>query len=304
MEDSGYMARAAFIMDKIMHKMGLHGKSFIPLIMGFGCNVPAIMASRIIESRKSRLVTILINPLISCSARLPIYLVMIGAFFPSKASLVLLSIYVIGILLAVLMARIFSRFIVKGDDAPFVMELPPYRMPTLKSVLRHTWEKGAQYLKKMGGIIMVASIIIWFLGYYPNHNAYTTTAEQQENSYIGQIGKAIEPVIEPLGFDWKMGIGLLSGIGAKELVVSSLGVLYTNNDDINSVDLSERIPITPLVAYGYMLFILIYFPCVATVAAIKNESGSWKWAAFTICYTTLLAWVVAFLVHQVGSLFI
>lgn len=304
MEDSGYMARAAFIMDKIMHKMGLHGKSFIPLIMGFGCNVPAIMASRIIESRKSRLVTILINPLISCSARLPIYLVMIGAFFPSKASLVLLSIYVIGILLAVLMARIFSRFIVKGDDAPFVMELPPYRMPTLKSVLRHTWEKGAQYLKKMGGIIMVASIIIWFLGYYPNHNAYTTTAEQQENSYIGQIGKAIEPVIEPLGFDWKMGIGLLSGIGAKELVVSSLGVLYTNNDDINSVDLSERIPITPLVAYGYMLFILIYFPCVATVAAIKNESGSWKWAAFTICYTTLLAWVVAFLVHQIGSLFI
>ncbi len=304
MEDSGYMARAAFIMDKIMHKMGLHGKSFIPLIMGFGCNVPAIMASRIIESRKSRLVTILINPLISCSARLPIYLVMIGAFFPSKASLVLLSIYVIGILLAVLMARIFSRFIVKGDDAPFVMELPPYRMPTLKSVLRHTCEKGAQYLKKMGGIIMVASIIIWFLGYYPNHNAYTTTAEQQENSYIGQIGKAIEPVIEPLGFDWKMGIGLLSGIGAKELVVSSLGVLYTNNDDINSVDLSERIPITPLVAYGYMLFILIYFPCVATVAAIKNESGSWKWAAFTICYTTLLAWVVAFLVHQVGSLFI
>lgn len=304
MEDSGYMARAAFIMDKIMHKMGLHGKSFIPLIMGFGCNVPAIMASRIIESRKSRLVTILINPLISCSARLPIYLVMIGAFFPTKASLVLLSIYVIGILLAVLMARIFSRFIVKGDDAPFVMELPPYRMPTLKSVLRHTWEKGAQYLKKMGGIIMVASIIIWFLGYYPNHNAYTTTAEQQENSYIGKIGKAIEPVIEPLGFDWKMGIGLLSGIGAKELVVSSLGVLYTNDDDINSVDLSERIPITPLVAYGYMLFILIYFPCVATVAAIKNESGSWKWAAFTICYTTVLAWIVAFVVHQVGSLFI
>lgn len=304
MEDSGYMARAAFIMDKIMHKMGLHGKSFIPLIMGFGCNVPAIMASRIIESRKSRLVTILINPLISCSARLPIYLVMIGAFFPSKASLVLLSIYVTGILLAVLMARIFSRFIVRGDDAPFVMELPPYRMPTAKSVLRHTWEKGAQYLKKMGGIIMIASVIIWFLGYYPNHDAYSTTAEQQENSYIGQIGKAIEPVIEPLGFDWKMGIGILSGIGAKELVVSTLGVLYTNDDDIESVDLAERIPITPLVAYGYMLFVLIYFPCIATVAAIKNESGSWKWAAFTVCYTTLLAWIVAFLVHQVGSMFL
>lgn len=304
MEDSGYMARAAFIMDKIMYKMGLHGKSFIPLIMGFGCNVPAIMASRIIESRKSRLVTILINPLISCSARLPIYLVMIGAFFPSKASLVLLSIYVTGILLAVLMARIFSRFIVRGDDAPFVMELPPYRMPTAKSVLRHTWEKGAQYLKKMGGIIMIASVIIWFLGYYPNHDAYSTTAEQQENSYIGQIGKAIEPVIEPLGFDWKMGIGILSGIGAKELVVSTLGVLYTNDDDIESVDLADRIPITPLVAYGYMLFVLIYFPCIATVAAIKNESGSWKWAAFTICYTTLLAWIVAFLVHQVGDIFL
>ena len=304
MEDSGYMARAAFIMDKIMHKMGLHGKSFIPLIMGFGCNVPAIMASRIIESRKSRLVTILINPLISCSARLPIYLVMIGAFFPSKASLVLLSIYVTGILLAVLMARIFSRFIVRGDDAPFVMELPPYRMPTAKSVLRHTWEKGAQYLKKMGGIIMIASVIIWFLGYYPNHDAYSTTAEQQENSYIGQIGKAIEPVIEPLGFDWKMGIGILSGIGAKELVVSTLGVLYTNDDDIESVNLADRIPITPLVAYGYMLFVLIYFPCIATVAAIKNESGSWKWAAFTICYTTLLAWIVAFLVHQVGGIFL
>lgn len=304
MEDSGYMARAAFIMDKIMHKMGLHGKSFIPLIMGFGCNVPAIMASRIIESRKSRLVTILINPLISCSARLPIYLVMIGAFFPSKASLVLLSIYVTGILLAVLMARIFSRFIVRGDDAPFVMELPPYRMPTAKSVLRHTWEKGAQYLKKMGGIIMIASVIIWFLGYYPNHDAYSTTAEQQENSYIGQIGKAIEPVIEPLGFDWKMGIGILSGIGAKELVVSTLGVLYTNDDDIDSVNLADRIPITPLVAYGYMLFVLIYFPCIATVAAIKNESGSWKWAALTICYTTLLAWIVAFLVHQVGGIFL
>ena len=304
MEDSGYMARAAFIMDKIMHKMGLHGKSFIPLIMGFGCNVPAIMASRIIDSRKSRLVTILINPLISCSARLPIYLVMIGAFFPSKASLVLLSIYVTGILLAVLMARIFSRFIVRGDDAPFVMELPPYRMPTAKSVLRHTWEKGAQYLKKMGGIIMIASVIIWFLGYYPNHDAYSTTAEQQENSYIGQIGKAIEPVIEPLGFDWKMGVGILSGIGAKELVVSTLGVLYTNDDGIESVDLADRIPITPLVAYGYMLFVLIYFPCIATVAAIKNESGSWKWAAFTICYTTLLAWIVAFLVHQVGGIFL
>ena len=304
MEDSGYMARAAFIMDKIMHKMGLHGKSFIPLIMGFGCNVPAIMTSRIIESRKARLVPMLVNPLMSCSARLPIYLVLIGAFFPGKASLILLSIYAIGILLAVLMARIFTKFLVKGDDTPFVMELPPYRMPTAKVVLRHTWEKGKQYLKKMGGIIMVASIIIWFLGYYPNHDAYATQAEQQENSYIGQLGKAIEPVIEPLGFDWKMGIGILSGVGAKELVVSTLGVLYTNDDDIDSVNLSERIPITPLVAYCYMLFVLIYFPCIATLAAIRQESGSWKWAVFAATYTTILAWIIAFAVHQIGSLFI
>ncbi|MDC1602270.1 ferrous iron transport protein B, partial [Phocaeicola vulgatus] len=204
LEDSGYMARAAFIMDKIMHRMGLHGKSFIPLIMGFGCNVPAIMATRTIEDRKSRLITMLVNPLMSCSARLPIYLVMIGAFFPNCASFMLLCIYTAGILLAVIMARIFSKFLVKGEDSPFVMELPPYRMPTSKSIMRHTWEKGAQYLKKMGGIIMIASIIIWFLGYYPQHDAYESVAEQQKNSYIGQIGKAIEPVIKPLGFDWKL----------------------------------------------------------------------------------------------------
>lgn len=230
LEDSGYMARAAFIMDKIMHRMGLHGKSFIPLIMGFGCNVPAIMATRTIEDRKSRLITMLVNPLMSCSARLPIYLVMIGAFFPNCASFMLLCIYTAGILLAVIMARIFSKFLVKGEDSPFVMELPPYRMPTSKSIMRHTWEKGAQYLKKMGGIIMIASIIIWFLGYYPQHDAYESVAEQQKNSYIGQIGKAIEPVIKPLGFDWKLGIGLISGVGAKELVVSTLGVLYTNEE--------------------------------------------------------------------------
>ena len=216
MEDSGYMARAAFIMDKIMHRMGLHGKSFIPLIMGFGCNVPAILASRTIEDKKCRLITILVNPLMSCSARLPIYLVLVAAFFPHWGSLVLLGIYATGIMLAVIMARLFSKFLVKGDDTPFVMELPPYRIPTRKAILRHTWEKGAQYLKKMGGIIMVASIIIWFLGYYPNHDAYSTTAFQQEHSYIGQIGKAIEPIIEPLGFDWKLGIGLISGAGAKD----------------------------------------------------------------------------------------
>ena len=304
LEDSGYMARAAFIMDKIMHRMGLHGKSFIPLIMGFGCNVPAIMATRTIEDRKSRLITMLVNPLMSCSARLPIYLVMIGAFFPNCASFMLLCIYTAGILLAVIMARIFSKFLVKGEDSPFVMELPPYRMPTSKSIMRHTWEKGAQYLKKMGGIIMIASIIIWFLGYYPQHDAYESVAEQQENSYIGQIGKAIEPVIKPLGFDWKLGIGLISGVGAKELVVSTLGVLYTNEGDVENVNLSNRIPITPLVALAYMLFVLIYFPCIATFAAIKQESGSWKWAIFAAGYTTGLAWLVAFTVFQIGSIII
>ena len=303
MEDSGYMARAAFIMDKIMHKMGLHGKSFIPLIMGFGCNVPAIMASRTIENRKSRLVTMLINPLMSCSARLPIYLLLVGAFFPNNASLVLLVIYAIGILLAVVMARLFCRFLVKGDDTPFVMELPPYRIPTSKSIFRHTWEKGAQYLRKMGGIIMIASIVIWALGYYPNHDAYTDVAEQQENSYIGRIGKAMEPVLKQLGFDWKLGIGILSGVGAKELVVSTLGVLYADDAEADAVSLGERIPITPLVAFCYMVFVLIYFPCIATLAAIKGESGSWKWALFTAVYTTVLAWVVVFAIYQIGGMF-
>lgn len=304
MEDSGYMARAAFIMDKIMHKMGLHGKSFIPLIMGFGCNVPAVMASRTIENRKSRLVTILINPLMSCSARLPLYLLLVGVFFPQHASLVLLSIYSLGIILAVIMARLFSRFLVKGDDTPFVMELPPYRMPTSKAIFRHTWEKGAQYLRKMGGIIMVASIVIWALGYYPRPDASADLAQQQENSYIGRIGKAIEPVMEPLGFDWKLSIGILSGVGAKELVVSSLGVLYADDAEVDQTTLAERLPITPLVAYGYMVFVLLYFPCIATLAAIRQEAGSWKWAAFAATYTTVLAWIMSFAVHQLGGLFV
>lgn len=312
MEDSGYMARAAFIMDKIMHKMGLHGKSFIPLIMGFGCNVPAIMASRTIENRKSRLITMLINPFMSCSARLPIYLVLVGAFFQKHASTVLLLIYAAGILLAVIMARIFSKVLMKGDDTPFVMELPPYRMPTAKAIVRHTWDKGAQYLKKMGGIIMVASILIWFLGYYPRPQANETLAQQQENSYIGQIGRAIEPIIHPLGFDWKLGIGLVSGVGAKELVVSTLGVLYHEDEaEVSAAtegeksNLSARIAqtITPLTAVSYMLFVLIYFPCVATLAAIRQESGQWKWALFSAGYTTLLAWLVSFAVFQIGSMF-
>jgi ferrous iron transport protein B len=296
------MARAAFIMDKIMHRMGLHGKSFIPLIMGFGCNVPAVMASRTIEDRKCRLITMLVTPMMSCSARLPIYLVLVGALFPRQSGLVLLSIYAIGILLAVLSARLFAKVLVKGDNAPFVMELPPYRMPTTKSILRHTWEKGVQYLRKMGGIIMVASIIIWFLGYYPRPTGECTEAERQEQSYIGQIGKAIEPAIAPLGFDWKLGVGLISGAGAKELVVSTLGVLYGQEEtDAESVNLSGRIHYSAAVALAYMLFVLLYFPCIATLAAIRNESGSWRWALFSVVYNTALAWVVAFIAYQVLS---
>ncbi len=302
MEDSGYMARAAFIMDKVMHKMGLHGKSFIPLIMGFGCNVPAIMATRTIENRKSRLITMLVTPLMSCSARLPIYLLLAGTFFPRCAGLMMLVVYAIGILMAVAMARLFSRFLVKGDDTPFVMELPPYRLPSSKSILRHTWEKGAQYLRKMGGIIMIASIVIWALGYYPARAGYGNAAKQQENSYIGHIGKAIEPAIRPLGFDWRLGIGILSGVGAKELVVSTMGVLYAGDADANGASLGERIPITPLVAFGYMVFVLLYFPCIASVAAIKGESGSWKWGIFAACYTTALAWIASFLIYQIGGL--
>ena len=304
MEDSGYMARAAFIMDKIMHKMGLHGKSFIPLLMGFGCNVPAVMATRTIESPKTRLVTMLIVPLMSCSARLPLFILFAGAFFPKHSGLALFGMYLIGIAMSVVMARLFTRFVIRGEDTPFVMELPPYRMPTAKSIFRHTWEKGRQYLKKMGGIILVASIVIWFLGYYPRNEAYATPAEQQENSYIGKIGKAIEPAIRPLGFDWQLGVGLLSGAGAKELVVSSLSVLYNNEAEVDGEGWKSRLGITPLVGFCYMLFVLLYFPCVATIAAIREESGRWRWALFTVVYTTLLAWIVTFVVYQVGSLFV
>lgn len=305
MEESGYMARAAFIMDKIMHKMGLHGKSFIPLIMGFGCNVPAVMATRTIESRKSRLITMLVLPLMSCSARLPIYIIITGVFFAHYQGLIILILYVIGILLSVVMARLFCAVLIKGDNTPFVMELPPYRMPTGKAIFRHTWEKGRQYLKKMGGIILTASIIIWFLGYYPNHNDYNTVQQQQEHSYLGMIGKTIEPALRPCGFDWKMGVGLISGAGAKELVASTMGILYGNNADSDSSHISANMRadgITSLGAFCYLLFVLIYFPCIATISAIKNESGHWKWALFAAGYTTLLAWCVSFIVYQIGGL--
>lgn len=357
LEDTGYMARAAFIMDKLMHKIGLHGKSFIPLVMGFGCNVPAIMATRTIENRNNRILTMLITPFMSCSARLPIYILIIGAFFPNHASSVLFAIYMMGILLAIGTALVFKRTFFKSDDIPFVMELPPYRIPTVRSTLRHMWHKGSQYLRKMGGVILIAVIFIWALGYYPRDIKFSKDyanliaikaksiegnkkdsiavislneqirlletekeSERQEQSYLGRVGKFIEPAIAPLGFDWKMGVSLLSGVAAKEIVVSTLGVLYQADKDADehSSTLIGKLQnetyksgakagakvFTPLTALSFLLFILIYFPCVAVIAAIKKESGSWKWAAFTILSTTLLAWLVAFTVYQIGSLFL
>ncbi|MBK3519347.1 ferrous iron transport protein B [Carboxylicivirga marina] len=356
MEDTGYMARAAFIMDKLMHKMGLHGKSFIPLVMGFGCNVPAVMATRTIENRNNRLLTMLINPFMSCSARLPVYILIIGAIFPENAGTMLFAIYGVGILLAVLIARIFKRFIFKHDEVPFVMELPPYRIPTLKNTIRHMWHKGAEYLKKMGGIILVASIIIWFLSYFPQNVEYSEDfdakieqlnskyaslsseapeelkqtyiealqfktdsiellkkGEYQSNTYIGQLGKSIEPVIKPLGFDWKMGVSLITGIAAKEIVISTMAVIYHSDDDseeskqlitqIRDEKYADGTPVfNKITAFGFMIFILIYFPCVAVIAAIKKEAASWKWALFTIGYTTGLAWILAFAVNQIGHM--
>jgi len=290
MEDSGYMSRAAFIMDKLMHGMGLHGKSFIPLIMGFGCNVPAVMATRTIESRRSRLITMLVLPMMSCSARLPIYIMITGAFFAVRyQSLVMMSLYVIGIVLSVIIARVLSTWVIKGEDTPFVMELPPYRFPTAKAIFRHTWEKGKQYLKKMGGVILVASILVWALGYFGTMGV----APSLEESFIGLMGKAIEPLFLAQGFNWRLDVSLLAGVGAKEIVASTIGVLYGD----------AGYNFSPLTAYAFLLFVLIYFPCIATIAAIKHESGSWRWAIFAACYTTLLAWVVSAVVYQVGSIF-
>ncbi|MFU8844351.1 MAG: ferrous iron transport protein B [Bacteroidales bacterium] len=356
MEDTGYMARAAFIMDKIMHKIGLHGKSFIPLIMGFGCNVPAIMATRTLQSRNERLLTMLINPFMSCSARLPVYILIISAFFPGREVSMLFLVYTIGIGFAVIFSLIFKKTILKETEAPFVMELPPYRLPTLKTTLRNMWNKASQYIKKMGGIILIASIIIWFLGYFPRnseisksfdnsidniHQHYagmisddidyiierdsiisellnTKNSLLQQKSFIGQIGRLIEPVMAPLGFDWKMSVSLLAGIAAKEVVVSTMGVLFMaeTNADNSSETLVRKLRcarytegfkqgetiFNPVSAFAYLMFILLYFPCVAVVAAIRKESGTWKWAAFLVFYTTALAWLVAFAVYQGGTL--
>jgi ferrous iron transport protein B len=349
MEDTGYMARAAFIMDKLMHKIGLHGKSFIPLIMGFGCNVPAVMATRTLENKKDRILTMIITPFMSCSARLTVYVLLISAFFPKNQGLVLFSIYIIGILLAIIVALILKKIVFSKDDVPFVMELPPYRIPTLKSSLVHVWMKGVQYLRKMGSVILLASILIWALVYFPRDVKYSTdyvaqaktinnnlnltkneksllthqlevkkTAEHQEKSYIGKLGHAIEPIIAPLGYDWKMGVSIITGLAAKEIIVSTMGILYQAENDpaVSDKSLKDKIieqrhtsgPLigqkvySPLVAYGFMLFILIYFPCLAVIAAIRKEAN-WKWAVFTLIYTTFMAWLIAFAVYQIGSLF-
>ncbi|MFH1121032.1 MAG: ferrous iron transport protein B [Bacteroidota bacterium] len=363
MEDTGYMARAVFIMDKVMHKIGLHGKSFIPLLMGFGCNVPAILSTRIIESRRDRLITMLINPFMSCSARLPVYILFISAFFVSYQGTILFAMYTIGVLLAIGSALLFRKAIFKQPDIPFVMELPPYRTPTLRTILKHMWNRAEQYLRKIGGVILVASIIIWALGYFPrktlSDNGYDNKiatiksqyskailqtqqpqmvidklkqeeisrieiilnekeSNRQLNSYIGRLGHFIEPVMQPLGFDWKMSVAVLTGVAAKEITIGTLGVLYQAGEgsDENSASLITKMQqqtyhsgprkgqkvFTPLVAFSFMLFILIYFPCVAVVAAIKKESGDWRYAAFIVVYTTGLAYLASLLVFQIGSL--
>ena len=308
MEDTGYLSRAAFLMDRIMHGIGLHGKSFIPLLMGFGCNVPAIMATRTIESRNARLMTMLITPFMSCSARLPIYILIAGTFFPEQAGLVLFGLYILGVAVAVGSALLMKRYLFTGEDTPFVMELPPYRIPTGVSVLLHMWERSKQYLTKMGTTILFASILIWALGYFPRPaGAETMTAtEVQEQSYIGRLGKAIEPVFEPMDFDWRMTVALLTGTAAKEVIVSTLGVLYEGDDAGDAARLGEKLRearhrdgtavFDRTNALAFMTFTLLYFPCVASVVAIKRESGSWKWAGLQVLYSTAVAWLFAYLV--------
>ena len=324
MEDSGYMARAAFIMDKVMHRLGLHGKSFIPLVMGFGCTVPAIMASRSVESRSSRLITILINPFISCSARLPIYVLMIGTFFPSHPTLVFMSLYILGILVAGITARLLRRFHFGKDETPFVMELPPYRVPTLKTSLRHMWGKGEQYLKKMGGIILVASIIVWALNYFPRHDdpatgtGLTTQVSDSEidihsDSYLQMLGKAVNPLMEPIGFHWRATVAAIAGIPAKEIVVSTLGVLYTGEEEADDSKLSSRLTelnpatgqpdFTAASALSFMVFVLLYCPCIATITAIVKETGDPRYGVFSILYNTAVAWAMAFIVFRIALIF-
>ncbi len=300
MEDSGYMARAAFIMDRLMHSMGLHGKSFIPLIMGFGCNVPAIMGARTIESTSSRIITILVTPFMSCSARLPVYLLLIGTFFPNNAATVLISLYLLGCIVAIITARILRKTFYSKDDTPFVMELPPYRIPTGYAVMKHMWEKCEQYLRKIGTVILLSTIIIWVLSYYPKSDNLPES-QQAEQSYIGMIGKTIEPVMEPLGLNWRASVAIVSSIPAKELVVSTMGVLY---DRENEEDLKEAViksnDYTAASAMSFMVFILLFFPCIATITAVVAETGNKWWGVFTVVYNTTIAWIIAYLVYQIA----
>ena len=346
-EDTGYMSRAAFLMDKIMHLIGLHGKSFIPMIIGFGCNVPAIMATRTLESEKDRILTIMITPFMSCSARLPVYIVLAGTFFGAHAGSVIFGIYLTGIIISVVTGRLFRSTLLKGADAPFVMELPPYRVPMAKSLLIHMWDRGKVFLRKMGGIILVGSIVIWVLSSFPRQasnlpdpqlqaNAIATAyeekiqaappeerqalesqrdahladirktykARQKEVTFIGYIGKAISPVFAPIGIDWKGGVALVTGFVAKEIVLSTMGVLYAGEDE-NSDALQKALlssGMTGLSALAMMVFVLLYVPCLATIAAIKKETGSLKWTLFSVCYSTSLAWLMAFFVYQGGKL--
>ncbi len=315
MEDSGYMARAAFIMDKVMHRIGLHGKSFIPLVMGFGCNVPAILSSRAIESRSSRVITILINPFMSCSARLPVYILMVGTFFEASAPFVLMGLYVGGIVVAVITARLLRKFLFKKDETPFVMELPPYRMPTMKASLSHTWAKGKQYLKKMGGIILVASVLVWALNYFPLNRdtapvADTSAIDTSRDSYLEMAGKTINPVMEPIGFHWRASVAALAGVPAKEIVVSTLGVLYTDDEAVSDARLGARLEqpdpatgkpdFTQPSALAFLVFILLYCPCFATIVAICRETGSPRYGLFSIIYNTAVAWIVAFAVYRIA----
>ncbi len=311
LEDSGYMARAAFIVDRIMHRVGLHGKSFIPYLIGFGCSVPAIMATRTLENRRDRIITILTVPFMSCSARLPLYLLLVSAFFTAHQGLILMSIYLVGIVVAALTAILLSRTIMKRDKTQFVMELPPYRMPTARNATLHMWSKGSQYLRKMATVILAASIIVWALGYFPRHEGQSKQ-EQIENSYMGRMGKAIEPVVSPLGFNWQMGVGVLTGAAAKEIVVSTMGVLYTGEEaDEESTPLKEKLQsvtdadgnkvFSPIVAYSFMLFVLLYFPCIAALVAVRREAGT-KWMLFEILYTTGVAWIISFLFYQIANL--
>lgn len=345
-EDTGYMARAAFLMDKIMHSIGLHGKSFIPMLMGFGCNVPAVMAARTLENNRDRILTILITPFMSCSARLPVYIILAGAFFPERAGNIIFLLYIIGVLVAVLSGKLFRSTILKGEEAPFVMELPPYRVPMAKSLMIHMWDRSKLFLKKMGGVILAGSILVWGLSYFPKDVNYSKDynslisevnakmlsvekassdardlepfknqiaqlekerkKEHAEKSYLGRIGEFVSPVFEPVGIDWRGSIALMTGFVAKEIVVSTMGVLYGIDDENGEAGLSAALRnsgMTPASAFAMMIFVLLYLPCLATIAAIKQESGSWGWTFFSIFYTTVVAWGLSFAAFHIGTVF-